>query len=46
MLSKADSKISIGATQGDIAEESEPLNLNFELLFNTNRSEHNSNTNE
>ena len=40
-FSKVDSKLSIGATNGDTAEESEPLNLNFELLLNTNRSEQN-----
>ena len=38
-FSKVDSRISIGATQGDTVEESEPLNLNFELLLNANRSE-------
>ena len=35
-----DYRLSIGATQGDMLDDySEPLNLNFELLLNTNRSE-------
>ena len=34
-LTKLETKVSNGATMGDLIEESEPLNLNVELFPNT-----------
>ena len=36
---KLETKVSNGATMGDQVEESEPLNLNFELLLNAQQSQ-------
>ena len=37
-LMKLETKVSNGATMGDLIEESEPLNLNVELFPNTQQS--------